>query len=160
MIEIITLIGVVIAVMQLYQNNRIKRGEFINSLYDKLINDHNLIMTMTKMDYNGSWYGRDFHGSHFESDVDILFKYLSFICYLKERRLISQKDMKLFEYIIIRTCLSFQSIEYLWNLYHFSKKCTIECPFMPIIRYGENREMITSDFYNSKSKLFNKYLNF
>ena len=159
-VDIFTMLGVIVAIFQLYNGNRIKRGEFIRSVYDKFISDSHIKNVIYKMDYGETWYTSCFHGSLFEKDVDSLFRYLSYICYLRQKKLISKKDMKLFEYVLNRTCLSSQSIEYLWNIYHFSQSNHLECSFMPLIEYGTLKGNITPDFYNKDSVFHHKFLNF
>lgn len=159
-IDYVTAFGVLVALFQLLHGNRTKRGEYVHSLYEKIISDEHIKNAVYTMDYGGFWYNDSFHGSVFEKEVDSLFRYLSFICYLYDRRLISEKEMTLFEYVLNRTCLSAQSIEYLWNIYHFARSNGLECSFSPLIKYGESRGRITTDFYNRESRLFHKYLNF
>ena len=132
--DCLTALGVFVALLQLWQGNRTRRGEYVRSLYDKIISDEHIKNAIYEMDYEGYWYNETFHFGEFEKDVDSLFRYLSFICYLRERMLISDREMSLFEYVLNRTCLSAQSIEYLWNIYHFAESKGLKCSFSSLIK--------------------------
>jgi len=135
------------ALWQFYKSTRIKRAEFLNQILEKLRFDENLTATMSVVDYNQNWYDANkFHNSEFERDIDKLFSYLDYICYLKSTRNIKSTEFKICQYKINRVCVSTSTKQYLWNLYHFSKKNNTDCSFQYLINYGIAKNFFPIDF--------------
>ena len=114
------------------------------------------------MDYNEKlWYTKKFHKSgELERKVDKTLSYFSYICYLKKKRLITASEFKFFEYEVKRILVNNQVVEYLYNLYHFTKMRKMNLTFYYLFLYGKRKKFFNKDFYNSKSSIYNNYLNF
>jgi hypothetical protein len=146
------------ALWQFYTNTKIKRAEFLNQILEKLRFDENLTVTMSVIDYNQNWYDTNFHNSEFEGNIDKLFSYLNYICYLKFTRNIKNTEFKICQYEINRVCVSISTKQYLWNLYHFSKKNNTDCSFQYLINYGVEKNLFPIDFKQNIT-LYKKTLN-
>ena len=74
-------------------------------------------------DYDEDWYSKKFHLSgDLERKVDKTLSYFSYICYLKDRGIITKKELCFFQYQLERILKNQQVQDYLYNLYHFSNK--------------------------------------
>jgi len=171
LIELLTLIftvlisvgGGVFALVQWQKARRVRRAEFIEDILNKLRNNSDFVKIMKKIDYGEEWYDDNFHGSDLESCVDSLLTYLSYICYLKDRSILTSKEFELLSYEIGRVCVSFSVREYLWNIYHFSEKNKTTCSFYYLIKYMLENVMTEeqkAQFLNNESVRYTKRLNF
>lgn len=135
-----------------------KRAEFINQIIEKLRFDEKMAKIMYIVDYNQNWYNYSFHGSNIEFDIDKLFSYINYICYLKFSDNISDDEFNILKYEVNRICISKSSQCYLWNLYHFAIKNQSTCSFPDLIDYGIKNNLLHKDFKTNTS-LFTKTLN-
>ena len=116
---------------------------------------------MYTIDYHEKpWYGDTFHNSDMEFAIDKLLSYLSYICYLKKTRNISNEEFKALEYEIVRACSSYDVQAYLWNLYHFSKACNAKCSFDYLITFGLENGLIPDSFKSDKCDEYEQRLGF
>ena len=154
--------GGIFAFIQWNRTIKIKRSEFINQIIEKLRFDDKMASAMYLIDYDHDWYDSDFHnGGENEFLIDKLLSYLSYICYLKDSRHITQKESSILEYELKRACESTSVQAYLFNLYHFSKSRNSTCSFQYLINYGLKNNIIDKEnFLNSSSKKYPQYLNF
>ena len=160
---ILAIVGGFFAYRQWTAANKIKRGEFIDQIIKKLRFDKNIAKTMYMIDYDHDWYNESFHdtGSKVEGEVDKLFSYLSYICYLYDLKNISRKEFEILRYEINRVCSSHDAQSYLWILYHFSRAQKSKCSFQYLINYGiKNRIINKRLFYRKDVTIYPKYLNF
>ncbi|MDR3292704.1 MAG: hypothetical protein LBT20_01205 [Clostridiales bacterium] len=124
------------AILQWQSGNKIKRAEFIGHIIENLRFDYENAQTMYLFEYDAPWYNESFHGgSDTERKVDKLFSYLSYICYLREKNILSEDEFSILEYKIRSICLSIQAQAYLWTLYHLAQKNNILCPFHNLVAY-------------------------
>lgn len=151
-------IGGVFIFWQWHKSVKTKRAEFINQILEKLRFDQDLTKTMYTIDYNQNWYNSSFHDSDLEHQIDKLFSYVDYICYLKATSNISKTEFKIFQYEINRICISDSSKSYLWNLYNFSMKNKTTSSFQYLIDYGIDNNLFPNDFKNNKA-LYTKTLN-
>ena len=154
--------GGIFALVQWVNSNRIKRAEFINQIIEKLRFDREMVEVIYMIDYDFNWYNEKFHDSDrdLEYKVDKILSYLSYICYLKSTRNITKKEFEIFKYELNRTCISPCVQDYLWNIYHFSKKNGSSCTFEYLINYGFDEKILDIDFLDNNSKSYNRRLNF
>lgn len=69
------------------------RAEYINELTEKIRTDKYIKDVIYMFDYNYKWYTEQFHGSgKLELKVDKTLSYFSYICYLREQKIISDKE--------------------------------------------------------------------
>jgi hypothetical protein len=146
--------------LQWRKNLKIRRAEFIAQILEKLRFDKKLIETMYMVDYNQNWYDDSFHNNNneLEKSIDTLFSYLDYVCYLENNANISKKEFKIFQYEINRVCVSKSTKQYLWNLYHFSKKNGTDCSVQFLVNYGIKNKLFPKDFFKNTT-LYSKTLN-
>ena len=141
--------GGIIALFQWNNTIKIKRAEYVNTLFKELNNNEKIKHTIYMFYYDeSSWYNKDFHGSDFELDVDDTLNYFSYICYLRESNLISRKEFDFFKYSIDKSLHSFQVEEYLYNVYFHCKLNNIDLYFKNLYNYIRNNKIYDSTFFN------------
>ncbi len=158
---VLVLAGGFFGYIQWRKANIIKRAEFINQIIEKLRFDKEMVETLYKFDYDDSWYDAEFHnkeGSELERKIDQTLSYLSYICYLKDAKILQKNDFLALEYVVTRACQSKNVQAYLWNLYHFSKKVQTKCAFHDVIEYGLKNKLFSEKFKEDKVDLYPKYL--
>ena len=140
-------------------SNKTKRAEWLTQIIEKLRFDEEMVQAMNTIDYDHAWYGADFHDENkkLEYQIDKLLSYLTYICYLKEMKSLSEKEFKLLRYEVNRACGSKQVQYYLWNLYHFSQAEGTECSFQYLIDYGIENRLLDDTFLDSQSSRFLKH---
>ena len=73
----------------------LKKADYINELTDKIRTDPIIRDTLYILDYGKPWYSIEFHfGSPMEVKVDKTLSYFSYICYLRNQRIISDTEFK------------------------------------------------------------------
>ncbi|MBQ6922946.1 MAG: hypothetical protein IJQ66_07650 [Clostridia bacterium] len=169
--EVLTLISIIVTfsigitgfaftVYQIAKSNKVKHAEFIEELLRNIRLNERVIEATYLIDYNRNWYNDAFHGgSENEKNIDALFSQLDFICYLYFESLLKKKDFSIFKYEIKRVCHNSQCRNYLWDLYHWSKK---ECSYNNLIRFLKTQLKKTelSLFEDKNCTQYKKFLNF
>ena len=96
--------------------------------------------------------------------MDKTLSYFSYICYLREQKIISDKEFNFFKYEINRILMNSQVQDYFYNLYHFSNKNNTPITFLYLFRYGEKIKIFDEKFYDENSYLYSsqyhRYINF
>ena len=92
--------------------------------------------------------------------MDKTLSYFSYICYLFENNLIEKSEFNFFKYEIDRILMNASTINYFYNLYHFSKKCNAPITFKFLFEYGKKEKVYNEEFYNPYSDYYPHYLNF
>jgi len=148
--------------IQWVKANRIKRAEFVHQIFERLRSDEDIASVMYLIDYGSVWYNESFHDGEngFERKVDTLLSFLSYICYLKKKHILTASELRILEYDIRRACESVDVQNYLWNLHHFSRKNGVECSFSYLVQYGIDNKLFRNGFNNPASNAYPKYLNF
>jgi len=157
---ILMAIGGIFALYQWRSSIKIRRSEFLKDILNTLRFDENMAKAMYTIEYNPSWYSKDFQKSELEFQIDKLLSFADFICYLYDMKNISYKEFIVIKYEINRICRSNSVQSYLWNLYHFSKKNSADGLFMHLIDYGIKENIISDEFKKNDKNLYVKYLDF
>ena len=163
---ILVIIGAPFAYYKWRRDVALKKADYINELTDKIRTDPLIVETLYLLDYGESWYSIEFHsGCDMEVKIDKTLSYFSYICYLKDRRIISNKEFKFLKYKIERILINPGVQDYLYNLYHFSKKSNLPISFHYLFEYGKKHKFFDADFFDSNahitnSEKYHKYLNF
>lgn len=167
----ISLVSVVLAafggfftLFQWYKKIKLKRSEYILNILEKIRNDKKISNVIYMIEYSEKWYGYDFHNDkNLEPQVDYTLSFFSYICYLKNKNLISKYEFKFLEYEVTRIVTNPQVQNYLYNVYHFSKHVKTEFCFSYLKEYAEKQNLLLEGFEDddsySKYKYFKKYLN-
>lgn len=154
LINFFAISGGIIALFQWNSSIKIKRAEYVNTLFKELNNNEKIKHTMYIFYYDEkSWYNKDFHGSDFELDVDDTLNYFSYICYLRESNLISQKEFDFFKYTIDKSLSSFQVEEYLYNVYFHCKYNNVDLYFKNLFNYIKQNKIYDNSFFNDPTNI-------
>lgn len=148
---IIAVVGGVFAFIQWRRTISLKRADYIRELTDLLRSEPEIRDTMQKIDYGIIWYDEKFHYSDIEKMVDRTLSFVSYICYLYENGIISEKEYCVLKYVVERTISNNQVQDYLYNLYHFTSRLSINSAFIYLFKYGEKNNKFDEDFYNNTS---------
>jgi len=164
---VVTIMGGIFALIQWHKSNKIRQAEFINQIITKIRYDKSIAKTIYMIDNEHIWFDDKFgNGSKIEMEIDSLFSLFTYICYLHDTKNIKDNEFCIFEYEIKRVCLDKQSQEYLWNLYHWSKKqLNTSCSFQNLVDYLRNKVLSAEEkrrFNSNDSKVsgYTKRLNF
>ena len=135
---ILVMVGGIFGYYQWRKNILLRRAEYIIELTDKIWTDKYIKDVIYMFDYNYKWYTEKFHGScKLELKVDKTLSYFSYICYLREQKIISDKEFNFFKYEINRILRNSQVQDYFYNLYHFSNKNNTPITFLYLFKYGK-----------------------
>lgn len=112
----------------------------------KVIRDDKLYELIQMLDYDETWYDRGFHDKAREIGMDKLLVQFSYICHLREKRMISRKAFKFFSYNLGVILSNKQIHYYFYNLNEYCVKSHSEFPFAPLLRYGLKKKYIDIKF--------------
>ncbi len=162
---VLAIVGSVLGYKQWKKSVILKRAEFINELTMNIRTDKNIRRVIYNIDYGVDWYDEKFHCSgELEAEVDKTLSYFSYICYLREQKLIEDADFCFFKYEIDRILTNNQVQDYLYNLYHFCGKSTVPLSFEYLFKYGEKCKKFDTNFYKKDAHVYDnkyhRYLNF
>lgn len=162
---ILVMVGSVFGYYQWRKNVLLRRVGYINELIEKIRTDKYIKDVIYMFDYDDKWYSKQFHGSgKLELKVDKTLSYFSYICYLKDQKVISDKEFNFFKYEIDRILMNSQVQDYFYNLYHFSNKNHAPITFLYLFKYGEKTGKFDEKFYDKNSYLsylkYHRYINF
>lgn len=162
---VLVVIGGIITIYQWRKTIILRRADYINELTEKIRTDEDIKNIIYLIDYSIRWYKEDFHNNNydFEVKIDKTLSYFSYICYLKKKKLITKDEFKFFEYEITRILSNVDTLDYFYNLYHFSKANDVNFTFYYLFEYGKKNKFLDNDFYNKESykanSKYHKYLN-
>ncbi len=158
---IFVIVGGLFGYFKWKESVKIRRAEYLNSLTEKLRSDKDIANTILVLDYGIKWYNKDFHGgSKMEQKIDKTLSYFSYICYLYKHKIIKEQEFVFFKYEVDRILMNRQVINYLYNLYHFSKKLSLPFTFQFLFEYGKSNGFFNKSFFDSKSRRYKHHLNF
>ena len=156
---ILALIGGCFALIQWGMNMKLKRAEYIKNLLDEIRTNKDIVYY--KFDYNEPWYGPKFHNSGDEErKIDYTLNFFSYICYLRNHKIINKTDFSCFKYEIERILTNFDFQCYCYNLYHFSRKIKQPNPFYELYEYAKRNHYFDEEFWNNRSEKYPHYLDF
>ncbi len=171
---VVALGGLIFVGLEYRRSNKVKRADFIENLINRMRGDTDIREILYVFQYNSFVYNSGFHKNvELERKVDKALLYLSYICYLKKRRVITNKEFTFFEIEISQTLRNRDVIDYLFNLYHF--ECRVagldssargsrkQFTFYYLLEYGRSIGLIEDGFFdpnNAGAGYYHKYLNF
>lgn len=163
LITIISIIvGGIFTLRQWITTQKLKRADYIINLTDKIRIDDNIVFYL--FEYSAQWYDDSFHGSQNEKKVDYTLSFFNCICYLKKHRIIKNTDFKFFKYQIDRIVQNSQYQDYMYNLFHFSKRVGLPISFPELFEYTKKSNYIDKSFYDKNaykySSKYHHYLNY
>lgn len=161
----VTVIGAWIAYKQWKKNSSLKKADYINELTGKIRGDKDIKEMIYLLEYEKDWYCEEFHDDDdIEPKMDKTLSYFSYICYLKEEKIISEKEFKFFKYKVEHFLRNEQLQDYFYNLYHYAKGFNAPITFYYLYEYGKRNNIFDADFYDKTSykrnKKYHNYLEF
>lgn len=143
LVSIITvLIGGIFSLVQWKKNSEIRRAQFIHSLLDKLYSDKYNCKAVYILDSGKSWHtGKSFDPPKLEKPIDSVLYWFDYICYLKEEKIITDKEFAFFEYDIERLINDKSFNRY---MKYFVKR-KIDVPFVYLYGMQQKRKVEKTD---------------
>lgn len=140
-------------------NLKLKRAEYIKALFDEIRSNPKIVFYL--FEYDSIWYDEKFHGNkELESNIDYTLSYFSYICYLRNNNIITKSDFNYFRYELERILNNQQFKNYIYNLYHFSKRVNQPISFVDLFQYAKDNGYFDKDFWNKNSNKYLHLLNF
>ena len=143
----------ILSIVQSMGNTHVKRAQFFKEIIDRIRFDQDLVDAMNILDYDEDWYNDDFPKSDIETKMDKLFSYLSYVCYLHNVKVISNKEFELIEYKIMRACQNKNTQYYFKFVNRFAKLHNVKHTFNDMIEY------MKVNVFNNDEKLINEFEN-
>lgn len=159
--SIAVIISAIVAFVQWKKTKKFHRIEYIQNLRSKMYDDKDIAEVLYMFDYDLPWYSADFHNTkHPQIEVDKTLSFLEYACYLLNKKLIEKEDMFQIKYDIDRAIGNFQVQDYLYNLYHWTKRSRTQISFPNFLQYGQDNGFISKDFEETDNSKYHKYLNY
>ena len=153
------IVGGIFALKKWNINQKLKRAEYIKTLFDEIRSNPKIVFYL--FEYDSIWYNEKFHGSKdLESNIDYTLSYFSYICYLRNNNIITKSDFNNFRYQLERILNNQQFKNYIYNLYHFSKRVNQPISFVELFKYAKNNGYFDKDFWDNNSNKYPHFLNF
>jgi len=120
---LVLLIGSISGLLKWKHSNAIKKAEYVQSLTKNLFNDKSIneLVLMLDNPEENIWY--DHKGRYvvdkykeYEDNIDKLFYYLSYACYLKYSKLMTDSELIFFKSLIIRVFQNYMSRYYFLHI--------------------------------------------
>lgn len=150
---ILTSLGGFFALFQWRQSYKLKRAEHLKEAVTKIREDKVFASVLYDIDYGVIWYTHDFVGTHSEEQkFDMVFAYFDYLCYLKNKHILSKSEFRVFDYRIKRMTKNKCFLNYMFNLYHFSKKNMADFSFYHLLAYLRKNKLLNESFWDVNSK--------
>lgn len=159
---ILSVIGGCFALFQWRSSYKLKRAELVKETSSKIREDKEIVNVLYKLDYNDEeWYNAEFfeHNHDYEAKFDRTFAFFDYLCYLKNKKILGNKEFKIFQYRIHRMACNKSFVNYMFNLYHFSEKNNNPISFYHLLTYMKKHKLLDNDFWDVNSKKYKKFLN-
>jgi hypothetical protein len=170
---LIAFVGVVVSVREYLRSNKLKRSSYLEPLIEKM-KSPGISEIVYMFQYGQFDYKKEFHKSgEMERKVDKTLQYFSYLCYLREKNIISKGEFSFFELEISQSLRDPKLIDYLFNLYHFV--CCVEgynpnkdgiekSVYSSLLKYAKRRGLIVESFFEKNAFLendcYHHYLNY
>ncbi len=119
---ITTVIGFVVTICVWISNIKVRRADYIRDMLEKIHNDRTVQDVVYIMQYNDKWYTTAFYDDHeFETKMDAALSFFSYICYLRNKRIITKDEFGLFHSMICHIAKNNSTLRYFYNLRHYSE---------------------------------------
>jgi hypothetical protein len=157
-----TVIGGIFALLQWKKNCSLKKAEFVNNFIKNIRDDEDIIVTLKFLDESDSWYSIKFHDSDdeneqkFEQRMDKTLSYFSYICYLRKKKIIKDKEFNFFNWHLKLILMNPGIQDYFYHLYHYvTGKFRANFQYQCLLDYGIKAQIIDDDIYNPNAHLRN-----
>lgn len=134
----IALFGGILAWVQWRKTNKIKKAEFLDRITQKIRLDKEFLKTIYLIEYGEFVYDEEFQKTDnpMQYEIDRLLAFLDYICYLREVKIITEKEFDANKYIVDRVCAYKEIKKYLAFLHSFAKMTKKTPPVLYLERYG------------------------
>lgn len=159
---VISIIGGGFAFFQWRNSYKLKRAELMKEASSKIREDKEIVDVLYSIDYSDEeWYTDEFFEDNHncEAKFDRAFAFFDYLCYLKNKRILGNKEFKIFQYRIHRMVCDESFVNYMFNLYHFSQKHNKPVSFYHLLTYMKKHKLLDDDFWDVNSSRYKKYLN-
>jgi len=101
---IVLIVGGIVSLVQWRRSQKLQRAKFAGSIVEKLRSEKDMSEALYLLiDENENWYKDEkFSGTDIEFKVDKFLCHLTYICYLKKKKLIKDDEMVVVDYVIAR----------------------------------------------------------
>lgn len=153
------IIGGIFAIHKWNMSVKLKRADYIYSLLNDIRTSERNAFYL--FEYDEEWYNVQFHeGGDLEKKVDYTLSFFSYICYLKQQKILTNNEFDCFKYELERVLTNEQFQSYIFNIYHFSQKFHQPILFLHLFTYAKDNGYFDEDFWNITSTRYPHYLNF
>lgn len=158
-----------VALLEYRRSNRLKAASHLKETVTQLRTDPDISHFIQTVDYGEFKYDRSFIGSQLERQADSTLESLSYLCYLRKKRIVGEEEFGFAEYEITRLLNNTEVQKYLFNFYHFSQKAlnkdehaeeNVNGPFKCLVEYGKEIGILGDAFFDKNSGLYERVLNF
>lgn len=118
----IAVFAIIPAAYQIRKVTHFQQATFFKDLYGIIYSDQVIQKAFYAIEYGDFQYGIEFHGSEEEARIDNLLSHFDLICGLYDDGLLTEKQMKFFNYRLIRVYRNTNITSYLSFLETWSKK--------------------------------------
>ena len=142
-----------------WRNNLLfERSRYMEKLIEKITSDEVIVEVLYMFEYDQEWYSEEFHeNKELELKIDKTLSFLTYICYLRSQKIITDAEFGFFKYQIIRVLSDEQLEDYLYNLYHFTQKMpNAEITYKYLLEYAIKNKLFDEDFKNKDAYKYNK----
>ena len=132
--------------------------------------DKDICEMVYMLQYDKFVYTENFHdGGELERKLDKTLQYFSYLCYLKDKHIISSEEFSFFELEISQALRDEDLINYLYNLFHFvckvqgynhTKSDLKKSIYGYLLYYAQNKRLIDNSFFDTNEVNYPHYLNF
>jgi len=91
-------LGIALTYWQVRSSAKTQRASFLKDLYLAITSDVGICEAYYKIEYGKFVYDKNFHGSDLEPKLDRLLAFADVICEMHDQGVISEREMKFFEY--------------------------------------------------------------
>ena len=149
-----------------------KRAEIVHGLIETIRDNEDIATVMDIIDWNEAFsYDGKFHLRKSDSKelqdksdddlfymIDKTLSHFSYVCYLRNQKVLKRKDMRSFEYCLKRIFDNYHIGNYLFSLYHWSKHLGTTMSFIFLIEYALKKGYLSESFTQRNSTDYTCYL--
>lgn len=128
-------IGGVFAFVKWNASVKVRRAEYIDKLYSKRSDDR-IRKVLYMFDYTEGWYDRLKDDDELEIKIDDTLSFYSYICYLKNKKLLKDDEFNFFRYDIERILSNKGVMRYFNDLNGLAAGGKIPSCYRDLIEYG------------------------
>jgi len=137
---VVATIGIFLTLYQIKQSNKTQRATFFKELYSTMYSDSDVTRGYYLIDHGKFKYSDSFHRSEEEKPIDRLLTFIDLICYLRKQDLITESEIRYFEYELTRVYQDKEIQRYLEVVQRSHQDFGCETrPFSSFVWYCQNK---------------------